>query len=586
MNWQINYITWIHLLTSIISIQLVLTVLNVHHVKGKLPFISMMSLAAFWSIILTMESAVPTMEMKIFLSQFEYISNMFIPLMFLLFILSYGLGQKQVIKRFLPYLVIVPVITLILVFTHPYHQLIWTGFSWSPAGNNILVYHHGPVFYFSMAYSMGLIVFSNGLLINFAFKNRGSLKSKTGTLLTGSMFAFATCLVYILGLSPVQGLDVSPMGILITGLVYYVAITREQFFDLIPFSQQLMLEKLKDGVIVTDSEGIIKDFTPAASRALKITEPATGTKLTELLPYLHEVLHNFPVDHEVHQEIHIQSQGAGWFQVTRYPLQGAKGKFLGNLLILHDINHRKETEIKLRTLAEELGELNRMKDNVYSIISHDLRNPFNTILGFSQLLVESWDDFEDADRRHFIGNIQSASQSAFNLLENLLEWSLMQLGKFEIAKTSLSLYKQAEDVFALLTLMAHRKKIILENQIDASHHVYADRNMLAAVLRNLLSNAIKFTPEGGKVEICSRQASEMIEISIQDNGIGIHPDRLKELFTPDQMRSQQGTSNEKGAGLGLLLVKDFVEKNSGTIHAKSEPGKGSLFIFTLPGINN
>jgi signal transduction histidine kinase len=252
------------------------------------------------------------------------------------------------------------------------------------------------------------------------------------------------------------------------------------------------------------------------------------------------------------------------------------------LLILHDINHRKHTETQLRELAEELTELNRMKDRIYSIISHDLRNPFNTILGFSQLLAESYEEFTEADRRHFAGNILDASKNAFNLLENLLEWSLMQLGKFEFAPVELPLDRQVDEAFNLLGLMATGKKIELVNAVSPGHIVFADSHMLAAILRNLISNAVKFTPVGGCIEVSSSIMQGTAEVIVSDNGIGMPPRVMEELFSYTKMQTKQGTANEKGTGLGLLLVRDFVEKNHGTIRVTSEQGKGSRFVFTLP----
>jgi signal transduction histidine kinase len=223
-----------------------------------------------------------------------------------------------------------------------------------------------------------------------------------------------------------------------------------------------------------------------------------------------------------------------------------------------------------------------MKDRIYSIISHDLRNPFNTILGFSQLLAESYEEFTEADRRRFAGNILDASKSAFNLLENLLEWSLMQLGKFEFVPSELLLHRHVDEAFNLLGLMASGKKIELINAVEPGQSVFADSHMLAAILRNLISNAVKFTPVGGRIEVSSTIIPGMAEVSVCDNGIGMPPRVMEELFNYTKMQTNQGTANEKGTGLGLLLVRDFVEKNHGTIRVTSEMGNGSRFVFTLP----
>lgn len=584
MPWQFTYITWIHLISAIVCLQLVFTVYNMQQIRGRAPFLLMMVLSAFWSLVLTFESAAPTIAEKAAWSQFEYIANMGIPLMFILFIMSYNLNQPTRFERYYFLLWIVPLITIILVFTNQMHHLIWTGFSWSPAGHNILIYHHGPLFFIAMAYSLGLIILGNVMLVWFILKTPGYYKSRGRILLSGSIFALLTGLVYTLGLSPVQGLDISPMGTLIAGLIFFRGIAKEQFFDIIPFSHQLMIEKLKDGVIVLDNRDFIMDISQVAMRDLKIEKRITGCKIDDVLPVLLAVVKETSTAQESRKEIYLEVPPAGWFEVTRYPLRGSGSKLFGSLLILHDINHRKSTEMQLRDQAEELTRLNMMKDQFYSLISHDLRNPFSTILGFSELLAESYDEFADSDRRQFARNILTASKSAFDLLENLLEWSMMQLKKFEFSPEELLLNRLVDESCDLLSSMAGRKKIELLNTVPYGQKVIADTNMTAAVLRNLISNGIKFTPEGGRITISSTMlANDLVEVAVDDNGIGMTAEMVAGLFSMHNMRSNRGTANEKGTGLGLLLTRDFIEMHKGSIHVTSEPGKGSRFVFTLPG---
>ena len=582
MNWQITNITWIHMITAIISLQVAFTVYNMQQIRGRIPFLWMMSLSAFWSLILTFESAASSIVEKVMWSQFEYLANMGIPPMFLLFILSYDLDRPDFLKRYFLLFWIVPVVTLILVFTHRFHQLIWTGFSWSPAGHNILVYHHGPVFFIAMAYSLGVILLANIMLIRFILKRPGYFEAKATVLLCGSLVALLTGLVYTLGLSPLEGLDISPMGTLFSGLIFFRGISRQQLFDIVPFSQQLMIEKLKDGVIVLDNRNFIMDISLVALKTLKIEGQVVGRKIEEVLPVILPVVKETGLEQEFRKEIYMEKPTVGWFEVTRYPLTGPGVKFLGYMLILHDINRRKYNEIQLRKQAEELTDLNRMKDRIYSIISHDLRNPFNSIIGFSQLLTESYNEFSESERRHFSRNIFNASKTAFNLLENLLEWSLMQLGKLDYSPEELMLDQLAIESISLMKLMAEGKKIDLVNTVSPGQKVFADRNMMAVILRNLISNAIKFTHDGGRIEISSATRETMVEVTVADNGVGMSAEIIAGLFNLDNMQSNRGTANEKGTGLGLLLTKDFIEKHNGSIRVFSEPGKGSRFIFSLP----
>lgn len=582
MTWQINYITWIHVITGIISLQLVFTVYNMRKIKGRIPFVWMMTLAAFWSLVLSFESAAPTIADKITWSQFEYFSNMGIPLMFLLFVLSYNFDDSTFLRRNFWFFWIIPVITILLVFTNQYHQLIWTGFSWSPNGNNILVYHHGLAFYISMSYSLALIVLGNILLVYFIRKRPKYYQSRAWFLMLASSSPLITGLLYTLGLSPVEGLDISPMGILVAGLIFFWGISRGQLFDIVPFSHQLMIEKMNDGVIIIDDRDFIMDVSPGAIKALQVNEIITGRKLDLVFPVLNAAFIGTDRHMELRIEVRFDIPEPRWFEMTRYPLKEGKDKFLGSMLILHDISHRKRTEFQLQKLAEELTELNNMKDRLYSIIGHDLRSPFNSIMGFSQLLSESYNDFSDEERKQFAHNINIASRSAFNLLDNLLEWSAAQLGKTAYAPEELNLNLMVHETFLLLQFNAQKKEIALFNSVPPDMLVFADRNMIMTVIRNLISNGIKFTPNGGRVEVLATHHNGKIDVTVADNGIGMTKPMIDKLFRIDTLLSTPGTENEKGTGLGLILSKEFITKHNGTISVISEPGQGSRFIFTLP----
>ncbi len=582
--WNITYIFWVHIFTAIISMQLVFTVYRMKQVRGRVPFLWIMLLAAYWSLILTFESAAPTMEEKIGFSRFEYFANMLIPLFFVKFIFSYDLEKPYWFKRSFWILWIIPVCALLLVFTNSYHHLIWTGYTWSPAGNNILIYHHGLLFYFAMAYSLVMMVFGNALLIVFIRKRPVFYKSKVGFLVYATVFPVITGLIYTLGLSPLEGLDISPMGILVSGLIFFWAISREQLFDIVPAGHQLMIEKMTDGVIVLDKNDIVMDMNPAAKATLKIEESIKGAKLETAQPLLRDIATEAASGDELRKEVFLPAPINRWFEVMRNPLNDAHEKKLGTLLIIHDITHRKKGEDQLKKLANDLTELNAMKDRLYSIIGHDLRSPFNSILGFADLLATSYDEFSDDDRRTFAKNILAASRNTFELLENLLEWSRIQMGRTPFAPEEIHLNLEVNEAFHLMRMSADTKNIQLVADVPSQQMVYADHNMLTTILRNTISNGIKFTGKGGKVKVSSTQNHGHTRICIADNGVGMVETIRKKLFRIDSLVSTLGTANEKGTGLGLILCKEFVEKHGGTIRVESRLGEGTTFTLDLPGI--
>ncbi len=249
---------------------------------------------------------------------------------------------------------------------------------------------------------------------------------------------------------------------------------------------------------------------------------------------------------------------------------------------IRDITKRKRYEEQLLVYAEELKTLNAAKDKFFSIISHDLRNPFNSLLGVTEFITQSYDEMNPAEIKESVSNIYRSSQQVYNLILNLLEWSRLQTGRSEVEKTELNISKMIDDVISLYSQNAIAKKIKLSRVPDEGLIAYADKYMIETVLRNLISNAIKFTPKGGRVTAECIKKENFIEVIITDNGIGISGENQNKLFKIDEQFKTDGTADEKGTGLGLILCKEFVEKNSGKITLESMEGKGTKMLFTIP----
>ncbi len=237
---------------------------------------------------------------------------------------------------------------------------------------------------------------------------------------------------------------------------------------------------------------------------------------------------------------------------------------------------------KLVESEQNLRELNATKDKFFSIIAHDLKNPFNALLGFSELLEHNFDSYSREETKEYINVIYETSQSLFKLLDNLLQWSRTQTGSITYHPSSIELYPIIRQEVELLQVNADRKRIKVKILVDERTTAFADKIIISSVIRNLLNNAIKFTDINGRVEIWARESFENIEVSVSDSGIGIEPDDIDKLFRLDSTLTTKGTANEEGTGLGLLLCKEFVEKNNGKIWVTSKKGKGSTFYFTLP----
>jgi signal transduction histidine kinase len=243
-----------------------------------------------------------------------------------------------------------------------------------------------------------------------------------------------------------------------------------------------------------------------------------------------------------------------------------------NMLLL---KHQEETEKR----SEELERLNQVKDKFFSIISHDLRSPINALSGLLDLLDKGAVTEEELPKH--IRELKARFNHTRTLLNNLLDWTLLQMDKLNLQASKIKVYDIIEENIQLLSSVQD-KDVKLTNEVPPDTIGYADSNTINLVIRNLMTNAIKFTNDGGEVKIQAKDSGNEWTIEVSDNGVGMNADVLKMLFDKTAPYTTRGTANEKGTGLGLILCKEFVEKNGGKIWVESEEEKGSTFYFTLP----
>jgi signal transduction histidine kinase len=242
------------------------------------------------------------------------------------------------------------------------------------------------------------------------------------------------------------------------------------------------------------------------------------------------------------------------------------------------VRQKEELEIQKKALID----LNATKDKFFSIIAHDLRSPISTLISLSEVLRTDMDLLSPDQQKEILTSLHDLSRNNLKLLDNLLQWAKMQTGQLVPQPEVFSIMGAIDEVLGFYKVYAADKSIRLENQRSEDVEVYADKNMVRTILRNLISNAIKYTAPEGLVMVGSMREEGMCLVTVQDNGLGMTPDVLDKLFKPDQAKSTRGTADEKGTGLGLLLSKEFVEENGGTIRVESMRGFGSVFRFTIP----
>lgn len=366
---------------------------------------------------------------------------------------------------------------------------------------------------------------------------------------------------------------------------------------------ELIFDSMPDMVALIDLNNIVVKANKAMRQRVNIGDQSlTGHTCNKLMHDHGCTISNCPHlsminDRKPHSVELFEPKFGLYLNISTTPVFDADNNLLGSLHIARDISIQKESEAKLTKYNNELKELNQSKDKFFSIVAHDLRSPFQGMLGFTDLILDEIDTLSKTQINEYLQKVRDSAYSTFTLLENLLDWSRLQTGRLEYKPSEFNLSEDVASVINLLNSNAQNKNIRLINNLKDEYIVHADRRMVHSILLNLTTNAIKFTFPGGMVTFeakiktmcedgsgnetvsCKHKA---LEISVSDTGVGISPEGIKKIFSINDYFTLAGTSNEQGAGLGLILVKEMTEKQGGKLSVNSEEGKGSVFAFTLP----
>lgn len=366
-------------------------------------------------------------------------------------------------------------------------------------------------------------------------------------------------------------------------------------------SQQIA-EQLKESELIfnqfMEHSPVYVFFKDAETRSLKLSknyEQMLGLPIKDLLGKT--MADRFPSDYakkitaddlkilrDGKPSMHEEKLNGRYYNTIRFPIYVENvPTYLAGFTI--DITDHKLAEEEIKRKNVQLQIVNAEKDKFYSIIAHDLKSPFNSILGYLDILAKKIRTYDIEKSETMLGIINASAHNTFSLLEDLLMWAQSQSGKISFEPKELKFSDISMEVVENLKQTADKKNITINSSYGRGIVAFADADMLKIVLRNLISNAIKFTHKGGRIDIGATQKDSSLTISVTDNGVGIAPEILANLFSFSQTNTTKGTDNEKGTGLGLSLCKEFVEKHGGKIWAESEVNRGSSFYFTLPTKN-
>ncbi len=388
-----------------------------------------------------------------------------------------------------------------------------------------------------------------------------------------------------------------------------------------------LIEVLEEGILFQDENNIIRVANSSACRILGLSEDQLLGKSAydEDWKIIHEdgtlfkneeqpsiiTLSTGIPSSQIIMGIYKSDKTLSWLSLNAHPIFAeGKTKPAGVVVSFSDVTKRKkiedelnnyigelkrnkelleknsreilETNKKLKKSEQQLLRLNADKDKFFSIISHDLRSPFDALIGLSSIILDDYDELSDEEIKRYAGNINDASKHLLEFVDKLLQWSRIQSGRIEYNPSFFDVSDKISRIKDLLKMNAAGKNILLDYNNSSTLKVYADPDMIRTALQNLVSNAIKFTPKGGKIILSSEEEDGFVKLSVKDNGVGMNEEKVGNLFKIEKNISTPGTIGEKGTGLGLILCKELIEKNGGAIYVESSPGVGTTFSFTIP----
>lgn len=541
-----------------------------------------MLFVSIWALGYGFELSVKSLEAMLFWIKIEYIGISMAPGTWLWFSLKYSGLEKYATPKIFTLIFVVPLITFLMVLTNEFHHLHYQEVSVDASGPfPLLAIKIGPWYYLHLSFFY-ISLFLGILILLYKFKNADPVFKKQNYLLVlAGIFPWAFNLVYIFGFRPFGHIDLTPYAFLIMYIFVGIALIRFDLFSIKPIARDKVFEVITKGILVFDPHFRIIDFNPHIGKILeRPTSFLIGKRLAEIVGEKTE-LESFLMQGkklEIESSLNLLS-GKKDLSIEYVPIKDKNGESIGMMVIFEDITQKKSIENQIRKQAEELKNLNSLKDKLFTIISHDLKGP---IFGIRELIKLSFEGVISKEEFFkILPEINKNMDSVSILLENLLAWTSSQLKGEYLEKKIFDLDKLVEQQVSLFEKVTREKGITLTLQKYGNLQVFADKNMIDLAIRNLISNAIKFSGQGDYVTVILKENEETISVKVKDTGLGISEENLEKLKNRESFTTP-GKDKTMGTGLGMLLVHDYVKKNGGELLIQSQIEKGSEFSFSLP----
>lgn len=568
----------------------IITLIFSYHLFGKKGeavrlFGFMMLSNAIWSLGYGLELASNTLSLMRFFVNIEYLGITTLPVTWFLFCLNLS-GKECWYKKPLNLAALLgtSLVTVILVWTNEYHHLQYRSIKADNTGPfPMLILEPGIWYRCFTIYFYLLLGLGSYLILKTFSKAEPMYRRQNYTIFFAALIPWVVNLAYLLGFRPLDNLDLTPFAFIVAISLIAVAIYRFKLFDILPVAREKVLDLIQDGYLVLDGQGRIIDCNTAFKKYLSDQQKnkIIGSSLDALFPGQTDFLQFLKYRNSGKIEIKVELNQASFeLEADIMYLHENQLNNEATVIKFQDLTAIKQEALKSQLQTEELKKLNNLKDKIFSIIAHDLRGP---LVNLSEVLkMINTDMITIEEFKELSPKLSRDILYTTDLLENILHWSRSQLKGYGINKVHFDLRNMILNEVNYHLPSATIKHIRILHDVFPGLIVYADMLMIQIVIRNILNNSIKFCNEGCEITINAvYQTNHQMMICIEDNGQGMSEEALSLLSTGNGI-STRGTMNEKGTGLGLVICKDFMERNNGTMNVTSIQGKGTNFNLYLP----
>jgi PAS domain S-box-containing protein len=540
--------------------------------QGLVLFTLFLCATALWSVFAGLEAGAGALSARILFTKIQYIGVVSSGILWLLFTLEYTGRSWWKRPRYIILLCLIPLIALGLTWTNEMHRWIWSNvYIVNDSGLLYSVWVKGPLYMINPLYQYAL--YSSGFLIFliYGLKQPPFYRKQVLIILAGTSMPFIYNIFYVIGFSPIKGMDMTPLWMLAGALVYTFTILSFRFLNVLPVAYQTLVNSLPDSILILDTQNRMREMNLVAEKLMQVKRlSAKGQSIQVLWPDLAQQLQEVVEGQNVDLSMSGKN-GPLFFAVNHVTLRDNQGYPVGKLVTIRDIT-------ELKTIHKEL-EAEIQKRSQYSrALVHELRTPLTSIIASSDMLESV---VKEPIQLSLTRNIQRAAHNLDQRVAELFELARGEIGLITIDSAPLDLCLLIEEVVAEIDPVAEKKGLTLAGECAQGLIIMGDKSRLRQVLSNLLSNAIKFT-EKGRIQVnLSASNNQQALIQVSDSGQGIPPDQMLDLFDPYRRKTPANQTNS-GLGIGLALSKIIIELHQGKIWAESSMGKGTTISFTLP----